>query len=42
MPVDLRPDSNFTSQTGAELKQKDASVSGMFSLRVIMRAPDRV
>lgn len=42
MPVDLRPDSNFTSQTGAELKEKDASVSGMFSLRVIMGAPDRV
>ena len=41
MPVDLRSNSNFSTQTGAELKQKDSSTSGMFSLKVIMRAPDR-
>jgi len=43
MPVDLRSESNFATQTGVENAVKQGTENkGVFSLRVIMRAPRHV
>jgi hypothetical protein len=43
MPVDLRSESNFSSQTGAENKVNRSSANrGVFILKVVMRAPEHV
>lgn len=43
MPVDLRPESKFSSESGVDIKQQtNAETSGIFSLKVIMKAPDHV
>jgi hypothetical protein len=42
MPVDLRSESRFSSESGVEIKQQGNSVSGVFSLKITMRAPGHV
>ncbi|MFV9615259.1 MAG: hypothetical protein ACNYZG_04835 [Gammaproteobacteria bacterium] len=41
MPVDLRSESKFSTESGVEIKQGNKKqLSGVFSLRIIMKAPD--
>jgi len=41
MPVDLRSESKFSTESGVEIKQGNKKIlSGVFSLRIIMKAPD--
>jgi len=41
MPVDLRPESNFSTESGIDTAQRsDRGQSGVFSLKIIMKAPD--
>ena len=43
MPVDLRPDSKFSTESGVEIKQSfNRETSGVFSLKITMKAPDHV
>jgi len=43
MPVDVRSDSKFTTESGLKTKKKSSKdVSGLFSLKVIMKAPENV
>lgn len=43
MPVDLRPESRFSTESGVDMKQRRKnSISGVFTLRVTMKAPGHV
>ncbi len=43
MPVDLRPESKFSTESGVEIKQANKKkISGMFTLKITMKAPDHV
>lgn len=43
MPVDLRSDSKFSTESGVEIKRRRGDESsGVFSLKITMRAPDHV
>jgi len=43
MPVDLRSDSKFSTESGVDIKRRsNIESTGVFSLRVIMKAPDHV
>jgi len=43
MPVDLRSESKFSTESGVEIKRRNNSeTTGIFSLRVTMKAPDHV
>ena len=43
MPVDLRSESKFSTESGVEMKQSSKSESsGVFTLKIIMKAPDHV
>lgn len=43
MPVDLRPESKFSTESGVEIKQgMNRETSGVFSLKVTMKAPGHV
>jgi hypothetical protein len=43
MPVDLRSESKFSTESGVDIKRRNNSEStGIFSLRVTMKAPDHV
>lgn len=43
MPVDLRSESKFSTESGVDVKQRsNKESSGIFSLKVIMRAPEHV
>jgi len=43
MPVDLRSESKFSTESGVDIKRrKNSESTGIFSLRVTMKAPDHV
>jgi len=43
LPVDMRSESNFATEYGLELNQRNAKdVSGLFKLQIIMKAPEHV
>lgn len=42
MPVDLRSESQFSSESGINVKQGKDAVSGVFSLKIIMKEPGNV
>jgi hypothetical protein len=43
MPVDLRPESKFSTESGVEIKQgMNRETSGVFSIKITMKAPDHV
>jgi hypothetical protein len=43
MPVDLRSESKFSTESGADIKQRTSKESsGVFSLKIIMKEPDHV
>ena len=43
MPVDLRPESKFSAESGVEMKQGNKrESSGVFTLKITMKAPDHV
>jgi hypothetical protein len=43
MPVDLRPESKFSTESGVEMKQGNKREgSGVFTLKITMKAPDHV
>jgi hypothetical protein len=43
MPVDLRSESKFSTESGVEIKQgANRETSGVFSLKITMKAPDHV
>ena len=43
MPVDLRSESKFSTESGLEMKQSNKSESsGVFTLKITMKAPDHV
>ncbi len=43
MPVDLRPESKFSTESGLEIKQGNkGNTSGIFTLKITMKAPDHV
>ena len=43
MPVDLRSESKFSTESGVEIKRRNSLEStGVFSLRITMKAPDHV
>ena len=43
MPVDLRSDSQFSTESGVDIQQRsNAESTGIFSLRITMKAPDHV
>jgi hypothetical protein len=43
MPVDLRSESKFSTESGVEIKRRSSLEStGVFSLRITMKAPDHV
>ena len=43
MPVDLRPESKFSTESGLEIKQGNkGNTSGVFTLKITMKAPDHV
>jgi len=43
MPVDLRSESKFSTESGVEIKQgSNRETSGVFSLKITMKAPDHV
>ena len=41
MPVEVRPEKTFGDESGVEMKADAKSSSGVFSLRITMKAPDR-
>jgi len=41
LPVEVRPEKNFGDESGVEMKAVPKSSSGVFSLRIKMKAPDR-
>lgn len=43
MPVDLRSESKFSTESGVDIKRRDnTESSGIFSLKITMKAPDHV
>jgi len=43
MPVDLRSESKFSTETGIDIKRHvSAEITGIFSLKITMKAPDHV
>lgn len=43
LPVDLRSESKFSTTSGVDIKRaRGSETSGMFSLKIIMKAPDHV
>jgi len=42
LPVDLRSESQFSSESGINVKKGKDAVSGLFSLKVIMKEPGNV
>jgi hypothetical protein len=43
MPVDLRSESKFSSESGVDIKQRDKKeITGIFSLEITMKAPGNV
>ena len=43
MPVDLRSESKFSTESGVEMKQSNKrEKSGIFTLKITMKAPDHV
>ena len=43
MPVDLRSESKFSTESGVEMKQSNKrEISGVFALKITMKAPDHV
>ena len=43
MPVDLRSESKFSTESGVEMKRrKESDASGVFRLEIIMKEPNNV
>jgi hypothetical protein len=42
MPVEVRSEKMFTDESGVDAKTVKQEQTGLFSLRIIMKAPDRV